>query len=351
MDSISQLFLRAKHWQLFLLFFGIFFVGNLAAFISMSSMSALPQAFNRMAAITAGITVPFMFCFLGWLWSTGSFCSSLVRPAQRLSLRFFRFAVVYPGLYIVVFFALFLSIKTWALAVILPLHFFAVFCVFYDLYFVSKTLVLAETGRANSFYHYAGPFFLLWFFPVGVWIIQPRINGLYFRGVSPLPVTALATSVPGPSAEESPAGILPTYAGFWRRCGAALIDMLLIFFPLSFVTIATYSICRQILAAKKYNSDWALLAWPVVSVIFTLCYFALLECSQWRATPGKKALGLCVSDMEGRRLTLGRAVGRTLAKYVSCLTIGVGFLMCGFTKKKQALHDMIARCLVLRPSR
>jgi hypothetical protein len=44
---------------------------------------------------------------------------------------------------------------------------------------VSKSLVLAETGKPASFYDYAGPFFLLWFFPVGIWIVQPRVNRLY----------------------------------------------------------------------------------------------------------------------------------------------------------------------------
>jgi len=50
--------------------------------------------------------------------------------------------------------------------VIVPLHFFAMFCLFYDLYFVSKSLVTAETRRPVTFYDYAGPFFLIWFFPM-----------------------------------------------------------------------------------------------------------------------------------------------------------------------------------------
>jgi len=50
-----------------------------------------------------------------------------------------------------------------------------------QIYFVSKSLVLAETGRPAVFYDYAGPFFLVWFFPIGVWIVQPRINRLYER--------------------------------------------------------------------------------------------------------------------------------------------------------------------------
>lgn len=62
---------------------------------------------------------------------------------------------------------------------ILPFHLLATYCVFFNLNFVSKSLVLAEAGRAVSFNDYAGPFFLLWFFPLGIWFIQSRINRLY----------------------------------------------------------------------------------------------------------------------------------------------------------------------------
>ena len=341
MDSIWRFFLRIKHWQLFLLLFGSLLFGLVA--LPIWSISAPPRAIETMLATMAAITVPIMFVSLGWLWSVGSFCRTLVRPADRLNLRFFRFATIYPGLYVLLFFALFLNTRPWAIVVIFPLHLLAVFCSFYNLYFVSRNFTLATTGRASAFNDYAGPFFLLWFFPIGVWTIQPQINRLYLRAAACPPATATGVSVPA----SSPGA--PTYAGFWRRSAAALIDACLFFFPLLFVTVLTYRICEAILNAKRYNSDWALLAWPVVFFTFTLCYSAFLESSPWQGTLGKKALGVCVSDIEKRRLTLGRAAARTLAKYVSCLTIGIGFVMCGFTKKKQALHDMIASTLVLRP--
>jgi hypothetical protein len=53
------------------------------------------------------------------------------------------------------------------------------FCMFYLLTFVSRNLALAEIGRAVKFHDYAGYFFALWFYPIGVWIVQPRINRLY----------------------------------------------------------------------------------------------------------------------------------------------------------------------------
>ena len=185
MPLIARFFLRAKHWQLFLLLFGIGFVGDVGI-LGSAVASPSQQNLGRFTAITEIVTLPFLCCFLAWFWSVGSFCDSLIRPERRLSIGFFRFALIYPALYIFMFIALLPIIPLWSTVLILPLHLFAMFCLFYELYFASKSLVLAETGRAKSFYDYAGPFFLLWFFPIGVWFIQPRINRLYLRhsGVS-----------------------------------------------------------------------------------------------------------------------------------------------------------------------
>jgi uncharacterized RDD family membrane protein YckC len=56
-----------------------------------------------------------------------------------------------------------------------------------------------------------------------------------------------------------------------------------------------------------------------------------------------------VTDLQGRRITFARASGRFFAKIITGLIpLGIGYIMAGFTEKKQALHDMIASCLVLR---
>jgi len=67
------------------------------------------------------------------------------------------------------------------------------FCLFYDLYFVPKSLVTVESGKQATFYDYAGPFFLKWFFPIGIWFIQPRINRLYARQASTTPIIETGT--------------------------------------------------------------------------------------------------------------------------------------------------------------
>ena len=77
-------------------------------------------------------------------------------------------------------------------------------------------------------------------------------------------------------------------------------------------------------------------------------YFTLLESSSWQATLGKKALGLYVTDERWQRLSFGRANGRYWSKLISVLVLGIGFLMVGFTERKQGLHDKIAGTLVSR---
>ena len=85
------------------------------------------------------------------------------------------------------------------------------------------------------------------------------------------------------------------------------------------------------------------------SVLAGWLYYAYFESSEWQGTVGKKVMNLVVTDLEGNRLTFGRASGRYFARFITKLIpLGIGFILAGITEKKQALHDMIASCLVLR---
>jgi uncharacterized RDD family membrane protein YckC len=96
-----------------------------------------------------------------------------------------------------------------------------------------------------------------------------------------------------------------------------------------------------------FVSSIALLA--AVSVLGSWLYSAYFESSEWQATVGKKVMNLVVTDMQGNRVSFGRASGRFFAKIISGLIpLGIGYILAGVTEKKQALHDMIASCLVLR---
>jgi hypothetical protein len=172
MNRIGDYFLRAKHWQLFGLFSLLFCA------LAVTDIPEIPGV----TAFTA-VAVLFQFCLVAWLWSMGAFLSSVVPPALRSNGRFFRFAVVYPPLYAAVAWIVFsMSLPPeWLILILLP-HLFAMFCIFYSFHFVARSLVVAETGRPASVDKCIGLCFLLLLFPIGVWIVQPRVNLLYGVG-------------------------------------------------------------------------------------------------------------------------------------------------------------------------
>lgn len=130
-----------------------------------------------------------------------------------------------------------------------------------------------------------------------------------------------------------------SYAGFWKRAAAALIDSFLLFI------VGTV---LGLLVILMTGGDEGLEAMSnILGIIIGWLYFAFMESSEAQATIGKKALGIMVIDAHGKRISFYRASGRHFGKIVSSITLGIGFIMAGFTKKKQALHDMMFDCLVV----
>ncbi len=151
------------------------------------------------------------------------------------------------------------------------------------------------------------------------------------------------------------------YAGFWVRFLAFLIDnavmgvgFVLILIPLIFLT-GLGGIIGEIHPNEDLNDAGIFMLFGLlflaatVSLLWTWLYHALMESSEWQATVGKRLLGLVVTDMAGQRVSFGRATGRHFAKIITNMVPAfIGYIMAGFTERKQALHDMLAGCLVLR---
>jgi uncharacterized RDD family membrane protein YckC len=85
----------------------------------------------------------------------------------------------------------------------------------------------------------------------------------------------------------------------------------------------------------------------VVIFVIWLLYFSWFESSSYMGTPGKIAIGMQVVDLQGNRISFGKALVRNLAKVVSAIILGLGFVAIGFTEKKQGLHDIIAGTTVV----
>jgi uncharacterized RDD family membrane protein YckC len=86
----------------------------------------------------------------------------------------------------------------------------------------------------------------------------------------------------------------------------------------------------------------------VIIPLTKLIYNILMECSPKQASYGKQMVRIKVCDMNGERISLGRSIGRNIAKLFSVMTGFVGYLISFFSRNQQCLHDMIAGTLVVR---
>ena len=141
---------------------------------------------------------------------------------------------------------------------------------------------------------------------------------------------------PPPLATGSP------YGGFWVRLAAHVVDGFII-------GIGMFVIAIAMAIASGLNPDsWTNNLLGLVMLAAGQIYHAYFVSSAKMATPGKRLCGLYVTDLEGHRLSFGRALWRNVAALFSYLTLYIGFIMAGFTERKQALHDKIAGTLVHR---
>ena len=145
-------------------------------------------------------------------------------------------------------------------------------------------------------------------------------------------------------------GKITTLAGFWRRFVASILDGIIVgIFAVLIFFVFGFSAFTDLL--NHYNAAGSisrLILAGILAFAVQWLYFALFESGGWQATLGKKAMGLKVTDMRSQRISFGRATGRFFAKILSGLSFLIGYLMAGFTAKKQALHDVIAETLVYK---
>ena len=161
--------------------------------------------------------------------------------------------------------------------------------------------------------------------------VQPQQPSQYpTPAVSQLPSTALQTRKPA---------YTMLYAGFVRRALAYLFDLALVSLLLG---LAYQLLLPQILPQLGIRgfSDQTL---ALIAYGFYLFYMTLLTCLGRQATVGKVIMGMWVFGMQGQRVNFFHALIRETLKLI---LLPFGFLMW-FTARKQTLHDLIARTVVL----
>ena len=155
-----------------------------------------------------------------------------------------------------------------------------------------------------------------------------------------------------------------TYAGFWLRFLAWVLDEAMLF-GIGFLILgrlASFAHLSGIFSGfdpLDEADNWLdALGFGATAFYFlffffiTWLYHAAMESSAWQGTLGKRALGIIVTDMSGRKIDFWRATGRFFSRLVTdMIPLGIGYFLAGFTERKQALHDLLASTLVLHTPR
>ncbi|MFM8579104.1 MAG: RDD family protein [Planctomycetaceae bacterium] len=217
----------------------------------------------------------------------------------------------------------------------------------------SSTVVREMAARGDI-----RPTDMLWKEGMPAWALASSIPGLFASPSQsqPPPVAVNPYAAPSTSELSSPfsssMGRPPQFAEYLPRVGAAILDGIFVGLmgcvpgiAIGFaVALAAAGSDEQTIEAMSIGAQTCsnLLGWMISAV-----YYVTLETTQKQATWGKQIVGIKVTDLNGNRLTAGRAIGRWFAKIITGCTCGIGLLMPLFTEKKQTLHDMIAGCLAL----
>lgn len=193
--------LKAKHWQLFFLLVGVpiglfFTLGVIISSIIKGGTPPVPEDFFKLIGIAKFfplVMVLFVSFIFSWFWSVAiGLQKNMPRSVEMKTTKFKIFSCI-PLLYVsgfcVFMFVALSKVKPqvllqdlpqipmeWLTPILFILHILSVFGIFYSMYFAAKTLKTAELQREVTFKDFASEFFMFWFFPIGVWILQPRIN-------------------------------------------------------------------------------------------------------------------------------------------------------------------------------
>jgi len=202
-----KIFLRAKHWQLFIVLVGLPFITWIILITQfLSGTITAPddlrpeQIFANVESFLPKMLVLGLFVtwvMFRWFYSVGVNLHKKLPLIVKMPVRTFKAFVIIPMVYVVlvsiamVYFFNHLDFYIngtqfnpppyffFFPLLIMPLHLFCVFCIFYCFYFIAKCLKAVELQKNVTTGDYIGEFFLLWFFFVGVWFIQPRVNKLF----------------------------------------------------------------------------------------------------------------------------------------------------------------------------
>jgi uncharacterized RDD family membrane protein YckC len=128
------------------------------------------------------------------------------------------------------------------------------------------------------------------------------------------------------------------FGGFWIRFLAVLVDSAIVFFLMVLIIAGGATALGEDMAPIAVFAAW----------LFAFLYWPVLHCSPLQGTFGKALLRLRVTGYQGTRISFLRSLGRELAKILSGAVLMIGYILAGFTARKQSLHDLVASTYVVR---
>jgi len=133
-----------------------------------------------------------------------------------------------------------------------------------------------------------------------------------------------------------------TYAGFWSRALASIIDTIWLFGLI--YTVLYFMFGTQLFDQDAEMSLTRILIEYVVPIIVVISFWIFKS-----ATPGKIVLKMKIVDADNHgRVPPGRLILRYVAYYISMLPLFLGFMWVGWDSKKQGWHDKIAKTVVIK---
>lgn len=196
---MKSLLLNAKHWQLFVLLFiapALLMLGAMAILIptitqhTITNVNSIFEYFSYLPLLI----LPFILIQIAWHWYSLHLAIEVLSPEFKPSFKRSKMALSYLIIYVCLYMLLFsfltrhiqinpitaenIATTLGIFFLMIPLHLLAVFCQCYTFYALAKSIKTIELNRKVTFSDYLGEFLLLWFFPVGIWILQPKINAI-----------------------------------------------------------------------------------------------------------------------------------------------------------------------------
>lgn len=134
--------------------------------------------------------------------------------------------------------------------------------------------------------------------------------------------------------------------GFFARLAALIVDCIILI-PIMAIVVAIAVAFMGMPQTEAAMNAYSLVL-NALSVVVGWLYFALQESGKHGATFGKRILGIAVTDLNGDGITFWRATARHFSKFISAMICGIGYLFPFVTQRKQALHDIIAGCMIIK---